>query len=162
MVEELVDVVILGVFGFMGKYVLCEIFKFVSLLNVLFWKIVIVGCFKKKFVVVLIWVFGGLNVLVSFFIFIYEVDVSNVELFVVVCKKIKLFLNCVGLYRKYGWFVVEVCVEVGVDYFDIIGELDFMEWMEYLYYEKVMQIGLLYIFFFELDCVIIVYVFVYF
>lgn len=78
MVEELVDIVILGVLGFIGKYVFCEFLKFVNLFNFVFWKIVIVGCFKEKFVVVLIWVFGDKNFFLSLLIFIYEVDVNNV------------------------------------------------------------------------------------
>lgn len=47
----------------------------------------------------------------------------------------------VGFYKEYGEFLVRVCVVVGIDYVDFIGEGEFVEMIRVVYYDIVLEIG---------------------
>lgn len=51
--------------------------------------------------------------------------------------KSKVVIIIVGFYLKYGEVLVEVCIEIGMYYVDLIGEFEFVEGLEYDYQVEV-------------------------
>lgn len=106
------NVLVYGVSGYIGKLI---VESFVQC-NMFFY---FVGCIWLKFEVVLKIVEQCYGVLVDGEI----VVVSNmVEEFLFIFDKVDVVINVVGFFMQVVWLVVEVCLEFGCYYIDIIGE----------------------------------------
>ncbi|KAI5737428.1 hypothetical protein M8J76_013496 [Diaphorina citri] len=60
-------------------------------------------------------------------------DLKNESSILIMAKKCRVILNCVGPYTWYGEAVVKACIEAKTHHVDITGEPYFMEYMQYEY-----------------------------
>ncbi|CAK8695990.1 unnamed protein product [Clavelina lepadiformis] len=119
------DMVIFGATGFTGKFVVEEVKRIASEESVSF---TIAGRNRSKLIQVL--QETGLENLSNDIIM---ADVNDFQSLLVMCKRAKIVLDCVGPYRFFGEQVVRACVEGKANYVDISGEPQFLENMQLKY-----------------------------
>nr|CAB3265889.1 saccharopine dehydrogenase-like oxidoreductase [Phallusia mammillata] len=69
-------------------------------------------------------------------------DISDYQSLLLMCKRAKVILDCVGPYRFFGEAVVKACVEAKTSYVDICGEPQFLENMQLKYSDGAKQGGI--------------------
>nr|GMD01078.1 probable mitochondrial saccharopine dehydrogenase-like oxidoreductase At5g39410 [Ipomoea batatas] len=132
------DIVIFGASGFTGKYVVREALKFLNVPTSPFNSLALVGRSPSKVAKALQWA-SHPNPPPQ--IPILTADTTDPISLRRVASQTKILLNCVGPFHLYGEPVVAACVDVGCDYLDITGEMEFVERMEASYYDKAAKKG---------------------
>nr|GMC95178.1 probable mitochondrial saccharopine dehydrogenase-like oxidoreductase At5g39410 [Ipomoea batatas] len=132
------DIVILGASGFTGKYVVREALKFLNVPSSPFNSLALVGRSPSKVAKALQWA-SHPNPPPQ--IPILTADTTDPISLRRVASQAKIILNCVGPFHLYGEPVVAACVDVGCDYLDITGEMEFVERMEGTYHDRAVKKG---------------------
>nr|GME08531.1 probable mitochondrial saccharopine dehydrogenase-like oxidoreductase At5g39410 [Ipomoea batatas]GME12554.1 probable mitochondrial saccharopine dehydrogenase-like oxidoreductase At5g39410 [Ipomoea batatas] len=132
------DIVIFGASGFTGKYVVREALKFLNVPSSPFNSLALVGRSPSKVAKALQWA-SHPNPPPQ--IPILTADTTEPISLRRVASQTKIILNCVGPFHLYGEPVVAACVDVGCDYLDITGEMEFVERMEGTYHDRAVKKG---------------------
>lgn len=139
--NRLYDIVVFGVTGFTGQYVLEELSRSVEKEKL---KIAIAGRNEKKLKDILQnssqylesigEKLGDIPIIIA--------DINNEKSLLEMCQKTQLVLNCVGPYTLYGEPVVKACLVTGTHHLDISGEPLFLENMQLKYHEEAKEKGI--------------------
>nr|GLL26583.1 probable mitochondrial saccharopine dehydrogenase-like oxidoreductase At5g39410 isoform X2 [Ipomoea trifida] len=132
------DIVIFGASGFTGKYVVREALKFLNVPSSPLKSLALVGRSPSKVAKSLQWA-SHPNPPPQ--IPILSADTTDPISLRRVASQAKIILNCVGPFHLYGEPVVAACVDVGCDYLDITGEMEFVERMEGTYHDRAVKKG---------------------
>ncbi len=126
------DLIVLGATGFTGKLVVEYLYNKYGTVSDLHWA---VGGRSEERLQALI---DGLGATELDTILVDTLDRTSVERMV---QSTKVVCTTVGPYAKYGSLVVEICVQEGVDYCDLSGEVQWMRKMINKYHDAAASSG---------------------